>query len=59
MLKPASVFVYVFQEVSNSEEGACVALTAGAAEGDCGFCAKELHDASKSTKIRNMDRFIT
>src|SRR5687767_6957498 len=59
MLKPTSAFVYVFQDASTSEEGACVALTIGVGEGDCVFCANELHDASTITKIRNMDRFLT
>ena len=59
MLKPTSAFVYVFQDASTSEEDACVALTVGLEEGDCGFSANELHDASTITKIRNMDRFLT
>ena len=60
MLKPASAFVYVFQDASASasEEGACVALTAGVEEGDCVFCANELHDVNTITKIRNRDRFL-
>lgn len=58
MLKPTSAFVYVFQEASTSEEGACVALPVELEEGDCGFSANELHDASTITKIRSMDRFL-
>ena len=58
MLKPASAFVYVFQEASTWEEGACVALTVGVEEGDGGFSANELHDANTITKIRNMDRYL-
>ena len=59
MLKPTSAFVYVLHDASTSEEDACVALTVGVGEGDCVFCANELHDTSTITKIRNMDRFLT
>jgi hypothetical protein len=59
MLKPTSAFVYVFQDASTSEEGACVALPVGVGEGNCVFGANELHDVSTITKIRNMDRFLT
>jgi len=59
MLKPTSAFVYVFQDASTSEEGACVALTVGVGEGDCVFCANELHDASTITTMRTMDCFLT
>ena len=59
MLKPTSAFVYVFQEASTSESGACVVLTVGVEDGDCEFSAKELHDANIMTKMRNMDRFFT
>ena len=40
------------------EAGACVALTVGVGEVDCGFCANELHDASTITKRRNRDCFL-
>src|SRR5215216_163486 len=58
MLKPVSAFVYVFQDASTSVADACVALTAGVEEGDCGFSANELHAANTMTKIRNIDRFF-
>ena len=58
MLKPASAFVYVCHEASTSEAGACVELPVGAAEGDCVFCANELHDARTITKSRDADRFL-
>ena len=59
MLKPTSAFVYVFQDASTSEEGACVALPVGVGEGDCVLPANELQDASTITKIRTMDCFLT
>ncbi len=59
MLKPTSAFVYVFQDASTSEEGACVALTVGVEEGDFGFSANELHDANTIAKMINMYRIFT
>ena len=59
MLKPTSVFVYVFQDASISEEGACVELTAVLGEGGRVSPANELQDTNTITKIRNRDSFLT
>lgn len=60
MLKPTSALVYVFQDASDSGEGAWVALMVGAAVGDFGLSANELHDAKTMTsKMKTMVRFIT
>jgi len=59
MLKPTSAFVYVFQEASTWEAGACVALRVGVEDEEGGFSVNELHDANTMTKMRNMYRFFT
>ena len=59
MLKPTSAFVYIFQDASISEEGACVEPTAVLEEGDCVLPANVLQDSNSITKIRNRDSFLT
>jgi len=58
MLKPTSVFLYVFQDASASEESACVALTVGLEDGDCGFPVSELQDTTTIERMRNMISFF-
>jgi len=64
MLKPTCGFVYVFQAVSVTGEGACVELSAGLGDGaadgdgDCGLPVSELQDANRIAKMRKMDCFF-
>ena len=64
MLKPTCEFVYVFQVVSVTDEGACVELSAvlgdGVADGDgdCVLPASELQDANRIAKMRKMYCFL-
>ena len=64
MLKPTCAFIYVFQVVSVTDEGACVELSAvlgdGVADGDgdCVLPASELQDANRIAKMRKMYCFL-
>ena len=57
MLKPASAFVYVCQDVSTSDAGTCVGSPDGSEEGD-GVFVREVQDVRAMTKMRNRDCFF-